>query len=120
VYGRTYHKLLVNLRALHPALEALVLVDAYGKVIGREGLDLRRRELCTVAEIAVIDTPRQLHAHFRGALNTGSAVEEVDEVLALVEGDVSADHARRIRELWADVRGRNLGMGDEGPGTGTA
>src|SRR5467141_2017659 len=30
VYGRAYHKLLVNLRALHPALEDLVLVDAYG------------------------------------------------------------------------------------------
>src|SRR2546422_7232109 len=28
VYGRAYHKLLVNLRALHPALEDLVLVDA--------------------------------------------------------------------------------------------
>src|SRR5437660_84743 len=40
VYGRAYHKLLVNLRALHPALEDLVLVDAYGKVIGRPG---RRR-----------------------------------------------------------------------------
>jgi len=37
VYGRAYHKLLVNLRALHPALEHLVLVDAYGKVIGRPG-----------------------------------------------------------------------------------
>src|SRR5712691_8993944 len=34
VYGRAYHKLLLNLRALHPALEDLVLVDAYGKVIG--------------------------------------------------------------------------------------
>src|SRR2546426_10988350 len=45
VYGRAYHKLLVNLRTLHPALEDLVLVDAYGKVIGRPGLDLKRREL---------------------------------------------------------------------------
>src|SRR5439155_18296199 len=33
VYGRAYHKLLLNLRGLHPALEDLVLVDAYGKVI---------------------------------------------------------------------------------------
>src|SRR6266571_9304632 len=49
VYGRAYHKLLLNLRALHPALEDLVLVDAYGKVIGRPGLDLKRRELATVA-----------------------------------------------------------------------
>jgi 4-carboxymuconolactone decarboxylase len=108
VYGRTFHKLLVNLRALHPALEALVVVDAYGKLIGRDGLDLKRRELCTIAEIAVLDTPRQLHAHLRGALNTGSTPEEVGEVVALVEQDVDAAHALRIRELWADVRGRKL------------
>jgi alkylhydroperoxidase/carboxymuconolactone decarboxylase family protein YurZ len=109
VYGRTYHKLLVNLRALHPALEALVVVDAYGKLIGRDGLDLKRRELCTLAEIAVIDTPRQLHAHLRGALNAGATHEEVDDVLALVEGDIEAAQAVRVWDLWADVRGRNLG-----------
>jgi alkylhydroperoxidase/carboxymuconolactone decarboxylase family protein YurZ len=108
VYGRTYHKLLVNLRALHPALEALVVVDAYGKLIGRDGLDLKRRELCTLAEIAVLDTPRQLHAHLRGALNSGATAEEVDDVLALVEHDIDAEQAARIWDLWADVRGRNL------------
>src|SRR6266704_590081 len=58
VYGRAYHKLLLNLRALHPALEDLVLVDAYGKVIGRPGLDMKRRELCTVAAIAVLCAAR--------------------------------------------------------------
>src|SRR6059036_565908 len=73
VYGRAYHKLLVNLRSLHPALEDLVLVDAYGKVIGRPGLDMKRRELCTVAAVAVLGTaPQQLHSHLRGALNTGA------------------------------------------------
>lgn len=113
VYGRTFHKLLVNLRGMHPALEALVVVDAYGKLIGRDGLDLKRRELCTLAEIAVLDTPRQLHAHLRGALNTGSTAQEVDDVLALVEQDVDAAHARRVRDLWDDVRRRSLGMGEE-------
>jgi hypothetical protein len=39
VYGRTYHKLMLNLRALHPAIEPLVVVDAYGKILGRPGLD---------------------------------------------------------------------------------
>jgi alkylhydroperoxidase/carboxymuconolactone decarboxylase family protein YurZ len=107
VYGRTYHKLLVNLRGLHPALEALVVVDAYGKLIGRDGLDLKRRELCTLAEIAVIDTPRQLHAHLRGALNADATTEEVDEVLALVELDIDKAQAKRIWELWADVCERN-------------
>jgi len=108
VYGRTYHKLLLNLRSLHPALEALVVVDAYGKLIGRDGLDLKRRELCTLAEIAVLDTPRQLHAHLRGALNTGWTPAEVDDVLALVEQDIGAERALRVWELWAEVRERKL------------
>src|SRR5207248_1314507 len=88
VYGRAYHKLLVNLRALHPALEDLVLVDAYGKVIGRPGLDLKRRELATVAAIAVLGAAQQLHSHLRGALNTGASAEEGDAVLELVAGDL--------------------------------
>jgi 4-carboxymuconolactone decarboxylase len=108
VYGRTYHKLLLNLRALHPAIEPLVVVDAYGKILGRPGLDSKRRELCTLAAIAMLRAERQLHAHLRGALNTGSTREEVDEVLAVLEADLPPDRALRVWELWADVRSRNL------------
>jgi len=108
VYGRTYHKLLLNLRALHPAIEPLVVVDAYGKILGRPGLDSKRRELCTLAAIAMLDAPRQLHAHLRGALNTGSTREEVDTVLAIVEADLTKERALQLWEMWSDVRGRNL------------
>ena len=108
VYGRAYHKLLLNLRTLHPALEDLVLVDAYGKVIGRPGLDLKRRELATVAAIAVLGTAQQLHSHLRGALNTGASAEEVEAVLELVAGDLSPEYLRRAQEQWADVKERRL------------
>ena len=108
VYGRTYHKLLVNLRALHPAIEPLVVVDAYGKILSRPGLDTKRRELCTLAAIAMLNAPRQLHAHLRGALNTGSTREEVDAVLAIVEVDLSKERALKLWEMWADVRERKL------------
>ena len=108
VYGRAYHKLLVNLRSLHPALEDLVLVDAYGKVIGRPGLDMKRRELCTVAAIAVLGTAQQLHSHLRGALNTGATREEIEAVLALVEPDLDPEHKRRADAQWQDVKGRKL------------
>ena len=108
VYGRAYHKLLLNLRALHPALEDLVLVDAYGKVIGRPGLDLKRRELATVAAIAVLGAAQQLHSHLRGALNTGASAEEVEAVLELVAGDLDEEYLRRAQEQWADVRRRKL------------
>src|SRR6266576_5513192 len=108
VYGRAYHKLLLNLRALHPALEDLVLVDAYGKVIGRPGLDLKRRELCTVAAIAVLDAAEQLHSHLRGALNTGASPEEVEAVLVTVDADLDAERRRVAWEQWEDVRRRKL------------
>jgi len=54
------------------------------------------------------NTPKQLHAHFRGALNTGSTREEVDEVLALIEADLPAERALSVWALWSDVRERNL------------
>lgn len=109
VYGRTYHKLLLNLRALHPAIEPLVLVDAYGKILGRPALDSKKRELCTLAAIAMLNAPRQLHAHLRGALNTGSTREDVDEVLGIVELDLTKERALKLWEMWSDVRGRSLG-----------
>ena len=108
VYGRAYHKLLVNLRALHPALEDLVLVDAYGKVIGRPGLDLKRRELCTVATTAVLGTAEQLHSHLRGALNTGASAAEIDAVLGVIDGDLDAERRCTVREQWEDVKTRKL------------
>jgi len=108
VYGRAYHKLLVNLRALHPALEDLVVVDAYGKVIGRPGLDLKRRELCTVATTAVLGTAEQLHSHLRGALNTGASGAEIDAVLGVIDGDLDSEKRETAREQWEDVRKRKL------------
>ena len=108
MYGRAYHKLLVNLRALHPALEDLVLVDAYGKVIGRPGLDLKRRELCTVATTAVLGTAEQLHSHLRGALNTGASSEEIEAVLGVIDDDLDSEQRRTVREQWEDVKGRRL------------
>jgi 4-carboxymuconolactone decarboxylase len=108
VYGRAYHKLLVNLRALHPALEDLVLVDAYGKVIGRPGLDLRRRELTTVAALAVLGTAQQLHSHLRGALHAGATGEEIEAVLSLVDEDLDAERRRVATEQWADVKRRKV------------
>src|SRR5438552_2481313 len=89
--------------------QTLVVVDAYGKILARPGLDSKRRELCTLAAIAMQNAPRQLHAHLRGALNTGSTREDVDAVLDMVEMDLTKERALTLWEMWADVRERSLG-----------
>lgn len=105
VYGESYPTLLLNLRGLHPAVEPLVLVDAYGKILARPGLDLQRRELCTLAAIATLEAPRQLRSHLYGARNVGWTNEQIDLVLTLVEEQVDASRALRAWEVWAEVRG---------------
>lgn len=104
VYGRNYRKLRDNVRRLHPDFEGWMVAGGYGRVIGRPGLDLGTRELCIAALLAVWNVPRQLHSHLRGALNTGASVEEVDEVVEVACGMVSADAAARVRALWGEIR----------------
>lgn len=107
VYGDMYARLRANVRELHPALDLWMIVDGYGKVLGRPGLDLRRRELCIVAVCAVLEQDRQLHAHLHGALNAGATPAEVDAVLAIVARHVQPEAAARYALLWTRVRNRS-------------
>jgi 4-carboxymuconolactone decarboxylase len=104
VYGAMYDRLRVNVRALHPALDTWMVVEGYGKVLSRPGLDLARRELCIVAVCAATEQDRQLHSHLHGAVHAGASPQAVEEVLAIVAPMVSADSNRRYRLLWERVR----------------
>ena len=87
VYADMYDRLRVNIAALHPALDAWMVVEGYGKVLGRPQLDLMRRELCIVAMCAVAKQDRQLQSHLHGALNVGATPEQVAGSLVAV-GDM--------------------------------
>jgi 4-carboxymuconolactone decarboxylase len=106
VYGRFYEALRRNIRDLHPALDAWMVVDGYGKVLSRAGLDLRRRELCVVAACAASRQDRQLHSHLHGALHTGATPDEVWETLDIVADLAGPDDAHRYRQLFAHVLGK--------------
>lgn len=106
VYGSNYLKLRENVRALHPDFEGWMVTGGYGRVIGRPGLELRTRELCIAALLAVWNVPRQLHSHLRGALNAGASPAEVDEAVEIACGFVSAEAAARVRALWREIRAK--------------
>ena len=106
VYGSMYEKLRLNVRDLHPALDAWMVVDGYGKVLSRPGLDLARRELCIVAACAAMAQDRQLHSHLRGALNVGVDPAVLGEVLDAIAGLVGAERTRSARLLLARILGK--------------
>ena len=106
VYGPFYERLRVNIRELHPALDTWMIVEGYGKVLGRPALDLARRELCIVAACAIARQDRQLHSHLHGALHAGASAEAVGETLDVVADLIDEQDMRRFRGLWARVQGK--------------
>jgi 4-carboxymuconolactone decarboxylase len=106
VYDGMYEKLRLNVRDLHPALDEWMVVEGYGKVLGRPGLDLPRRELCIVAACAVTKQDRQLHSHLHGALNVGVSARALADAIDALAGQLGAGRTRSVRLLLARVVGK--------------
>jgi 4-carboxymuconolactone decarboxylase len=106
VYGRMYDKLRHNIEALHPALDSWMIVEGYGKVLSRPGLDLPRRELCIVAACVASGQERQLHSHLHGALNVGVPAAVVRESLDALQPVVGGDRLAAARLLFERVIGK--------------
>jgi 4-carboxymuconolactone decarboxylase len=103
VYGDSYGMLRNNVRQLHPALDAWMVTDGYGKVLSRAALDLERRELCIVGACAASGQQRQLHSHFHGALNSGATSEKVYAALDSLADICSESDLIRYRTLLTRV-----------------
>ena len=120
VYGPFYERLRHNIRSLHPALDAWMIVEGYGKVLSRPGLDLTRRELCIVAACAAAQQDRQLHSHLHGAVHSGATEADITGTLDAIDDLLDPGDAARYRKLWGHVRGtrdEERGTRDEGRGT---
>ncbi len=71
-----------RLAELDADLPRLVTDYAFADVIGRPGIDLRTREMLTVAALTAMGTAQgQLEFHMRGALNVGVTREELLEIV---------------------------------------
>ncbi len=104
VYGASYERLRGNVRALHPALEAWMITEGYGRTLGRPGLDFARRELCVMAQTAVQGAERQLHSHLRGARNAGASPRAIAEALEAMRPLLGSAEAGLADSLWNRIR----------------
>jgi 4-carboxymuconolactone decarboxylase len=80
--SENYRKLRENLGDIAPDLARYVAEFAYGDIYSRPDLDLKSREIATVAALTALgNAPLQLQSHIEGALNSGCTREEIVEVI---------------------------------------
>jgi 4-carboxymuconolactone decarboxylase len=81
VYASSYKPLERRVNQFAPEVFRWMLLEGYGKVLSRDGLNIVTRELCIIAFLMGENYPRQLHSHIRGALNVGASSELVKSVI---------------------------------------
>ena len=65
-----------------PDMAKLVIEFPYGDIYSRPGLDMKSRELITIASLTTLGYAKdQLKAHVDNALNVGCTKEEIVEVI---------------------------------------
>ncbi|MDN2659733.1 carboxymuconolactone decarboxylase family protein [Neptunomonas sp. CHC150] len=80
--GQAGHKVIDSLAGICPDLARYVIEYPFGDIYQREGLDLKTRELITVAALTALGNCQpQLNVHIHGALNVGCTREEIVEAI---------------------------------------
>jgi 4-carboxymuconolactone decarboxylase len=82
VDGKVGEAVIESLRDIAPDLGKYVIEFGFGDVISRPGLDLKTRELITVAALTALGNCQpQLKVHINGALNVGCTKEQIVETI---------------------------------------
>lgn len=80
--GEAGAKVIAALESIAPDLARYTIEFPFGDIYQRPGLDLKSRELATVAALTALGHAQpQLAVHLHGALNVGCTPQEVTEVI---------------------------------------
>jgi 4-carboxymuconolactone decarboxylase len=80
--GAAGQRVVDSLSGIAPDFARMLIEFPFGDIYERPGLDLRSREIATVAALTALGNARpQLEVHIHGALNVGCGREEVVEVV---------------------------------------
>jgi 4-carboxymuconolactone decarboxylase len=82
ITGSSGSAVIDSLKEIAPDLSEWIISFSYGDVLSRTKLDLKTRQLATVAALPAMGTAEpQLKVHINGALNVGCKKEEIIEVI---------------------------------------
>ena len=81
IQERSVEEIFKDLEDIAPDLSRFVIEFPYSEIYTREELDLKTREICTVAALTVLGTVAQLKDHINAALNVGNSPREIVEII---------------------------------------
>jgi 4-carboxymuconolactone decarboxylase len=80
--GEQGERVVEALKDISPEFADLLIEFPFGDVYSRPGLDLKSREIATVAALTAMGTATpQLKVHVHGALNVGCSPKEIIEII---------------------------------------
>ncbi|MET3117925.1 4-carboxymuconolactone decarboxylase [Undibacterium sp. GrIS 1.8] len=80
--GEAGQKVIDSLSDIAPDLARYTIEFPFGDIYSRPGLDLKSREIATVAALTAMGNCQpQLKVHIHGALNVGCSKEEIIEII---------------------------------------
>jgi len=99
-------RILTGLEDIAPDFARYLVEFAFGDIYARPGLDLKSRQIATVAALTTLGAMPQLKAHIHGALEVGCRREEIVEIImqmAVYVGFPAAVNAfAAAREVFAE------------------
>ena len=81
IQERSLDEIFEGLEDIAPDMSRFVVEFPYAEIYTRPEVDLKTRELCTVAALTVLGTIPQLKDHINAALNVGNSPKEVVEII---------------------------------------
>ncbi|MEU7142658.1 carboxymuconolactone decarboxylase family protein [Nocardia sp. NPDC046473] len=86
VDGHAGEQVIAALQDIAPDFARLIIEFSFGDIYSRPGLDLKTREIVSVAMCTALGVAPQLGVHIHGLLNVGGTETEVVEVLIQMAG----------------------------------
>ena len=81
IQERSVEEIFEGIEDIAPDMSRFVVEFPYAEIYTREEVDLKTRELCTVAALTVLGTAPQLRDHINAALNVGNSPREIVEII---------------------------------------
>jgi len=82
IHGKVGEDVLDDLRKTAPALADFIIEFPYGDIYSRPGLDVRSRQIATIAALTAMgNAHEELRVHIQAGINVGLSQEEIIEII---------------------------------------